>query len=252
MDYLSLESSTGRYQLILVITDHFIKYAVAVPTKNQTAKTTAEAFYNNFVIHYGLPKRLHSGQGANFESKLIKELCDFIGIERSRITPYHSMGKGLRERFNRTLLQMLGTLTTEQKKNRKKYVGPMVHAYNSLRQDTTGQTPYLLMHGRQPLLPVDIAFGLSDGSKKQPMSSYVADLKTRLQKAHEIAMKATKSAQERQMRFYDQKIRGNNIKVGERVLVKIVAFDGKHKLSNRWEEDPYVVLSQTRKFLYLL
>lgn len=244
LDYLSLESSKGGYQHILVITDHFTKYAVAIPTKNQTAKTTAEAFYNNFVIHYGLPKRLHSDQGANFESKLIKELCELTGIERSRTTPYHPMGNGLTERFNRTLLQMLGTLTVEQKQNWKKYVGPMVHAYNSLRQETTGQTPYLLMYGRQPLLPVDIAFGLSDGTKKQPMSSYVADLKIRLEKAHEIAMKATKLAQERQKRFYDQKIRGNNIKVGDRVLVKIVAFDGKHKLSNRWEEDPYVVLSQ--------
>lgn len=114
-----------------VITDHFPKYAVAIPTRNQTAKTTAEAFYNNFVLQYGLPKRLHSDQGANFESKFIRELCDLTGIEKSKTTPYHPMGNGLTKRFNRTLLQMLGTLTIEQKQNWKKYVGPMVHAYNS-------------------------------------------------------------------------------------------------------------------------
>lgn len=248
LDYLTLETSKGGYQHILVITDHFTKYAVAIPTRNQTAKTTAEAFYNKFVLHYGLPKRLHSDQGANFESKLIRELCDLTGIEKSRTTPYHPMGSGLTKHFNRTLLQMLRTLTIEQKQNWKKYVGPMVHAYNSLRQETTGHTPYFLMFGRQPRLPVDISFGLDNtkqtNGEKQPMSSYVSDLKNRLEKAHELALKATKTTQEKQETCYDKRVRGNNIEVGDRVLVKILAFDGKHKLSNRWEEDPYIILSK--------
>jgi hypothetical protein len=43
MDYLTLEPSMGGIQNILVITDHFTKFAVAVPTRNQTPKTTADA-----------------------------------------------------------------------------------------------------------------------------------------------------------------------------------------------------------------
>ena len=244
LDYLSLETSKGGYQNILVITDHFTRYAVAVPTRNQTAKTTADVFFNNFVIHYGFPKRLHSDQGANFESKIIKELCSLCGIEKSRTTPYHPMGNGVTERFNRTLLQMLGTLTVEQKQNWKKYVGPMVHAYNSMRQETTGHTPYFLMFGRQPRLPVDMAFDLGQDNTKQPITNYVSDMKERLQKAYDLASKAAKQAQEKQKSYYDLKIRGNNIEVGDRVMVKVLAFEGKHKLANKWEEDPYIVLAK--------
>ena len=40
------------------------------------------------------------------------------------------------------------------------------------------------------------------------------------------------------------KTRGATVQTGDRVLVKALAFDGKHKLADRWEEDPYVVLSQ--------
>lgn len=104
------------------------------------------------------------------------------------------------------------------------------------------------MFGRQPRLPVDISFGLDNtkqtNGEKQPMSSYVSYLKNRLEKAHELTLKATKTAQEKQKTCYDKRVRGNNIEVGDRVLVKILAFDGKHKLSNEWEEHPYIIPSK--------
>ena len=61
-DYLSLERSKGGYDNILVITDHFSRYAQAIPTRNQTAKTTARVLFDNFIVHYGFPARIHSDQ----------------------------------------------------------------------------------------------------------------------------------------------------------------------------------------------
>lgn len=112
MDYLTLETFKGGYQHILVITDHFTRFAMAIPTRNQLARTTAEALFNHFIVHYGIPGRIHSDQGANFESKVIKELCAITGMSKSRTTSYmyHAMGNGMCERFNRNLLNMLGSL----------------------------------------------------------------------------------------------------------------------------------------------
>jgi transposase InsO family protein len=160
MDFLTLEKSKGGYQHILVITDHYTRYAQAIPTKNQLAKTAAEAFFNHFIVHYGIPKRIHSDQGTNFESKVIKELCQLTGMKKSRTTSYHPMGNGMCERFNRTLLNMLGSLESHQKQNWKAYLGPMIHSYNCTRHESTGQTPYLLMFGRNPSLPIDVTLGL--------------------------------------------------------------------------------------------
>ena len=103
LDYLTLEMSQGGYENILVITDHFTRYAQAIPTRNQTARTTAEMFINQFVVHYGLPKRIHTDQGRNFESTLIKEMCAVLGLEKSHTTPYHPMANGMTEKFNQTL-----------------------------------------------------------------------------------------------------------------------------------------------------
>ena len=148
MDYLTLETSKGGFENILVVTDHFTKYSQAYPTRNQTAKMTAQVLYNIFIVHYGFPARLHSDQGRNFESKVIKELCVLGGMEKSHTTPYHPMGNGQCERFNRTLLEMLGTLETDQKVDWKSYVAPLVHMYNSTQHDTTGFSPYYLLFGQ--------------------------------------------------------------------------------------------------------
>ena len=74
LDYLSLERSKGGIENVFGITDHFSRYAQAIPTKNQTAKTTARVLFDQFVVHYGFPARLHSDQGQNFESNVIKAL----------------------------------------------------------------------------------------------------------------------------------------------------------------------------------
>ena len=109
MDFLGLES------YILVMTDHYTKYALAYPTRTQEAKTVAKILVEHFVVNYGIPERLHSDQGASFEGRVIKHLCKMLGMKKSRTTPYYPQGDGITERFNRTLLRMLRTLKEEEK-----------------------------------------------------------------------------------------------------------------------------------------
>lgn len=154
VDFLSLEPDQSNTKDILVLTDHFTKYAVAIPTRNQKAQTVAKCLWENFLVHYGFPEKLMSDQGLDFESHTIKELCRIAGIQKVRTTPYHPRGNPV-ERFNRTLLQMLGTLENKDKSNWREFVKPLVHIYNCTRNDVTGFTPYELMFGRQPRLPVD-------------------------------------------------------------------------------------------------
>ena len=137
--------SAGGYEHILVITDHFTRYAQANPSRNQTAKTTARLLFDTIFCHYGYHSCLHSDQGRNFESEVIKELCAIANVDKTRTTPYRPMGNGMPERFNQTLLNMLGTLKEDQKSDWKTYVPPLVHAYNATRHESTGFSPHYLM-----------------------------------------------------------------------------------------------------------
>uniref|UniRef100_A0A3P8UAF7 Gypsy retrotransposon integrase-like protein 1 n=1 Tax=Amphiprion percula TaxID=161767 RepID=A0A3P8UAF7_AMPPE len=242
MDYLSLEPDQSNIKDILVFTDHFTKFAIAIPTTNQKAKTVAKCLWENFIVCYGIPERLHTDQGPDFESKLIKELCQLAGIIKTRTTPYHSRGNPV-ERFNRTLLSMLGTLENKKKAKWKEHVKPLVHAYNCTRNDVTGFTPYELMFGRSPRLPVDLAFGLPVREDKSTShSQYVESLRSRLEESFQIASKnAVKSGEKNKSRF-DQRVTPSSLKEGDRVLVRNVRLRGKHKLEDKWEQDVYVVV----------
>ena len=245
MDYLTVESSKGGFENILVVTDHFSKFCHVFPTKNQSAKTTAAALFKLF-LDFGFPQRLHSDQGRNFESNIIKELCIIGGIDKSRTTPYHPMGNGQCERFNRTLMDMLGTLSAEQKANWKDHIQPLVHAYNATRHETTGFSPFYLMFGRHPRLPIDVAMGIEPAERQldKKDSTYVQDLRRRLGYAYDLATKQIQKRGAKNKVMYDRRVRGATVEVGDRVLVRNVGLQGRCKLSNRWGDDIFIVVEQ--------
>ena len=249
VDFLKLEPSKGGIENLLVVTDHFTKYSQAYPCRNQNATTTAKALFENFIKHYGFPAKLHSDQGRNFESKVIRSLCELANIKKSRTTPYHPMGNGQCERFNRTLLDMLGTLTSDGKKDWKSHVSTLTHAYNCTRHETTGYSPYFLMFGRHPRLPVDLLMGLdevagpqAEARRNQPQ--YVEQLRKSLEQAYKLAYSKSKERKTAQKQEYDKRIRGAKVHKGDHVLVRNVAFSGPHKLANRWQETVHIVVDQ--------
>ena len=243
--YLSLERSKSGVENILVITDHFTRYAQDIPTTNQTARTTAQVLFDNFVVHYGFPARFHSDQGQTFESKLIEELCKIAGTEQSRTTPYHPMGNGQCKHFNQTLLKMLGTLEEYQKSDRKSHVPSLVHADNATLHSSTGYSSYFLMFGRHPRLAIDAFLGLSpDALSCTDKTEYVRKLCERLHYADQKAKEETSKCSAQQKRYYDLNARSSLLYPGNRVLMRNVGLRGKQKLADRWESQPYVVCRQ--------
>ena len=248
MDYLQIEPDNKGVKNVLVLTDHFTRYALAFPTPDQKASTVAKVLWEKVFVHYGFPARLHSDQGRDFESRVIQELCKILGIAKSRTTPYHPQGNGQVERFNKTLLDLLGTLDDKDKSQWRLHVAPLVHAYNCTPNDATGMTPYYLMFGRTPKLPVDIQLGLgNDEDKPASQRTYADKLKQRLQEAYQLAEKTAGKVGAANRLRHDAKVREHALQPGDRVLVRRVAFQGKHKLANRWEDSVYVILRRVNE-----
>ena len=74
---------------VLVMTDAFSKFSVAVVMPNQQAKTVAKALVDKWFYSYGIPSRIHSDQGKSFDNKIIEQLCKIYGVKQSTTTPYN-------------------------------------------------------------------------------------------------------------------------------------------------------------------
>ena len=103
----SLSTIDGSPKSILTMIDSFSGWAEAVPLPDQTAESVARAFFQHWIARYGVPEQVHSDQGSQFESELFRCLCEFLGVHKTRTTPYRPMANGKVERFNGTLVSML-------------------------------------------------------------------------------------------------------------------------------------------------
>lgn len=159
LDFTLLEPSHNGFENVLVLTDVFSKFTVAVPTRDQRASTVARVLVSEWFYKFCVPSRIHSDQGRSFESSLLHQLCSLYGVARSRTTPCHLAGNGQCERFNRTLHNLLRTSPPSRKRDWAPCLPQVLFCYNTTQHQGTGESPFYLMFGQEPRLPVDFLLG---------------------------------------------------------------------------------------------
>ena len=245
MDFLKIGGKDDKNANVLVVMDHFTRYAQAYVTGNQQASTVAHVFIDKFVTNYGWPVKILTDQAKDFNGLLFSALCREAKIRKMRTSPYHPQTNGQTERFNHTLMTMLGTLPTKEKLNWQDWVSNLTHTYNCTATKVTGFSPYFLMFGREPRIPVDEEFGITfPKTKRNTMKQYVDNLHKRLQWAYETAKEHIAHDVQRRKLYYDRRINCMDIIPGDIVLVKQKVFGTQHKIEDHWQIPVYKVLEQ--------
>ena len=185
MDILGPLPLTDRgNKYVLVVGDYFTKWVEAYAMPNMEAGTVAELFVSRFVCQFGVPDVLHTDQGRNFESALLKEVCQLLGVVKTRTTPYHPQSDGLVQRFNRTLLNLLSMAASENERDWDLHIPMVMMAYRTSVQESTRCTPFYLMFGREGRLPADVMFRLP--SSPMQVNKYAQGMRFRMEQAYQL------------------------------------------------------------------
>lgn len=83
------------------------------------------------------------------------ELCRLTGVQCNLTSAYHPQSNGLDERFNQTLQRQLLKFVDSEQTDWDLYLDSILFSYRVSRQDSTKHSPFLLVYGRQPRLPIE-------------------------------------------------------------------------------------------------
>ena len=248
---LPLSHRSNRF--ILVISDCFTKWTEAVALPDQEASTVAAAFVNTFVSRFGAPLLLLSDGGSNFESKLFKEMCSILQIEKVKTSVMRPQANGVTERFNRTLATMLTMNCIKDQKDWDLYLPQVMMAYRASVHASTGLTPNKMVLGREILLPMAAIVGQPMVEKDKTVDEYLQNLKDKLQQVHELARKNLKKNATYSKKHYDLKSAKRVLQPGQAVwLYEPSKKPGIcAKLAPRWK-GPFLILQRLDDLTYLV
>ena len=244
------ETNRGS-KYVLVAADCFTKWVEVYGIPNQEALTVAVKLVDEMFCRFSPPEQIHSDQGRQFESELIKEICKLLQIKKSHTTPYRPQGNGMVEHFNRTLLDMLATAVGDNPADWENYIHKLCFAYNTSVHSSTGYSPFFLMFGRQAAIPVNLMYPLRREEEDKELPDFVQELKKRLQDAYASVRVHCQSEHLRQKAIYDRKAHGEQLKEGDLVWLFLpeVPRGQCRKLFHPWT-GPYTVVKNMGSCTY--
>ncbi|XP_055343594.1 uncharacterized protein LOC129591802 isoform X2 [Paramacrobiotus metropolitanus] len=159
MDFLGpLPRSKRGNQYILVVTDLFTKYVLAGAFPVQSAMTVAKFLVFEVFLQHSFPLRILSDQVTPFVNQLTSDLYKVLEVKRVTTSGYMPQTNGSCERYNQTLAHMMSKFIDAEQRTWDEVLPFVVFATNTSKHDTTKESPFKLLYGREQTLPVDIAF----------------------------------------------------------------------------------------------
>ncbi|UYV71403.1 hypothetical protein LAZ67_8003004, partial [Cordylochernes scorpioides] len=159
MDLLGrFPTSEGGNRWIIVCTDYLTKYAITKALPTSESMEVAKFFIEDVILKHGAPRELITDRGRNFTSSMISDLNNQCRITHRKTTAYHPQTNGLTERLNKTIADMLSMYVDVNHKDWDRILPFVTFAYNTAKQESTGFTPFFLVHGREAETPLDVLF----------------------------------------------------------------------------------------------
>ncbi len=242
-----LPKGKGGARFILTFVCLASRWPEAVPMRTGSSSEVAEGLISIF-SRSGFPLRILSDRGSVFMGKVIKRLCEILGVDTIHTSPYRPQGNGVVERLHGMLKPMLAKATAHGI-DWVTFLPMALFAIRQVPNRDTGFSPHQLVFGRNMHGPLDILYvgWVNDGYANTDVSKWVVSLNDRLAVLHDVAVSnASTSAMLRKVAF-DKNKSDRTLEVGDKVLLRVPGLHG--ALEASWE-GPYSVTEKLSRVNY--
>ncbi|GFY29239.1 hypothetical protein TNCV_4723671 [Trichonephila clavipes] len=157
-------SRMRRKRYVLVITDHFSKWAEIIVLKKASVRIIADTFFDNYISRFGAPVKFISDNSPQFICDIFEHLSDRLGIRYVKTIVYRPQANRT-ERVNRDLVQMIANYVNDQHDTWDQFLREFAYAIRTAVNETTGKPPAELFLGRKLITPFEKLVMVSDGTE---------------------------------------------------------------------------------------
>ena len=238
--------SASGYKYLLTLMDLYSKYPEAIPLKKIDNEAVLEALLE-VISRHGIPEAILTDQGSVFMSRLTKSVCNVLGIEQIRTSPYHPQSDGALERWHACLKGMLKRSEVDLKYWDKslKY---LLFAYRDTPHTVTGFSPFELLFGRDVKGPLSLVHSSwMENEAGVEANVWLVNLKQQMAITSSVVTEREKLAKTKMKVAFDKHAKEKMFDVGEEVLVRRPGL--KRKLGDSWD-GPYKILEKISPLNY--
>ena len=172
VDVIQFPKSREGNQYAVVFMDYLTKWPEAFAVPDQSAATISRLLVEQVVSRHGVPAEILSDRGCAFLSGLMKEVETLLGFHKVNTSAYHPQTDGLVERFNQTLTSMLANTVREDGRDWDTKLPYVLFAYRACCHESTQESPFYLLYGRDPKLPSPAALNPQTTRSTQNLKDY--------------------------------------------------------------------------------
>ncbi|XP_038678394.1 uncharacterized protein LOC119979838, partial [Tripterygium wilfordii] len=238
--------ASNGHRFILVAIDYFTKWVEAASYSNVTSGVVVRFLRKEIVCRYGVPERIITDNGTNFNSKMVKDFCDQFKIYHHNSTPYRPKMNGAVEAANKNIKKIIGKMTENYKDWHEK-IPFALYGYRTSIRTSTGETPFSLVYGMEAVLPIEVEIPslrvvLEAGLEESEWTRMRYEQLNLIEERRLRAICKGQLYQRRLMKAHNKKVRPRSFREGELVLKMILPPQKDHR--GKWTpnyEGPYVV-----------
>ena len=199
-----LPETARKNKHIQVCIDYSTRYVIAYATKDLTAENTQYEFYKNVICQQGVPTSVQTDNGTCYTGSKFKKLMNTQKIRHDLSSPYRPQSNGLVERFNASVGTALRTFCSQNQRTWDLYIESITFALNNTESQTTGYTPFFLLHGRNPRTIVETALDIEE--EIETVADHVSRMIQCQDESRRKAIDRVKKLQQGRKSRYDKKL----------------------------------------------